>query len=299
MRLGFIGLGVMGKGMAANLMKNDYKLTVFDINQTVLEEFKGLGAEIAESPKQLAEKADVIMTSLPNSKIVQMTLLGENGVLAGAKPNSIIVDFSSITPKTIKDIAKQAAKKQVEVMDAPVSGGQAGALKGALTIMVGGKEEALEKVMPLLQCMGKSIKHVGDVGAGDTVKLVNNLLLGVNMVAASEALALGVKAGLDADVLYDVISQSSGNSYALEAKYKKFIAKGNFEPGFMIDLQHKDLQLAIDTAKDLELPLLVGNLTQQLYEVAKAEGNGQKDISAIVKTYEKWAEVQVREGENK
>ncbi len=276
MKIGFIGLGVMGKGMAANLMKNDYKLTVFDINQTVLEEFKGLGAEIVESPKQLAEKADVIMTSLPNSKIVQMTLLGENGVLAGAKPNSIIVDFSSITPKTIRDIAKQAAKKQVEVMDAPVSGGQAGALKGALTIMVGGKEETLEKVMPLLQCMGKSIKHVGDVGAGDTVKLVNNLLLGVNMAAASEALALGVKAGLDADVLYDVISQSSGNSYALEAKYKNFIAKGNFEPGFMIDLQHKDLQLAIDTAKDLELPLLVGNLTQQLYEIAKAEGNGQK-----------------------
>ncbi|QNO15891.1 NAD(P)-dependent oxidoreductase [Alkalicella caledoniensis] len=297
MRIGFIGLGAMGKGMATNLVKSVNQLVVYDINIAVVNELKELGAEVAKSPKDLAEKVDVIMTSLPNSQIVQMTMLGENGVLEGAKPGSVIVDFSSITPKTIQHIAREANKKDIEVLDAPVSGGQIGAEKGTLTIMVGGKEEVLNKILPLLNCVGTSIKHVGDVGAGDTIKLVNNLLLGVNMAAVSEALTLGVKAGLKPEILYDVISQSSGNSYALKAKYEKFIAKGNFEPGFMIDLQYKDLQLAIDTAKDLQFPLLIGNLAQQLYEIARAEGNGNKDISAIINTFENWGQVKVRERE--
>lgn len=297
MKIGFIGLGAMGKGMAVNLVKNSHQLVVYDINTAVTNQLKELGAEVAQSPKKLAEQVDVIMTSLPNSQIVQTTILGENGVLEGAKPGSIIIDFSSITPKVIQNIAMEASKKNIEVLDAPVSGGQVGADKGTLTIMIGGKEEVISKVMPLLECVGTSIKHVGDVGAGDTIKLVNNLLLGINMVAVSEALALGVKAGLKPEVLYEVISQSSGNSYALKAKYENFIAKGNFEPGFMIDLQYKDLQLAVDTAKDLQFPLLVGNLTQQLYEIARAEGNGSKDISAVINIFERWAQVKVREGE--
>ena len=297
MKVGFIGLGVMGNHMAANIQKKGYKLTVFDVNKVVLEEFKSRGAETAQSPAEVARNSEVIFTSLPNSDIVKNVIQGEGGVLEGAAQGSIIVDLSSITPKAIQDVYKEALKKQVEVLDAPVSGGSAGALAGTLTIMVGGKKEALDKVRPLLECVGKTIHHVGDVGAGDTLKLVNNLLLRINMAATAEALVLGAKAGLDPEVMFDVISQSSGNSYALKAKYPNFIAKGNFDPGFAIDLQYKDLELAISTAKSLEMPLLLGNVTQQLYEVARSEGLGKKDISSVINLYEKWADQEVRKEE--
>jgi 3-hydroxyisobutyrate dehydrogenase len=160
--------------------------------------------------------------------------------------------------------------------------------------MVGGKAEVLEKVKPILECIGKKINYVGQIGAGDTVKLINNLLLGVNMVACAEALALGTKAGIKSDVLYEIISQSSGSSYALKAKYENFISQGNFEPGFMIDLQYKDLELAISTAKDLNAPMFMGNIAQQMFETARAEGLGKKDISAVINLYEKWLNISVR-----
>lgn len=295
MRIGFIGLGVMGKRMAMNVLKGGYELTVSDLNKDAVKELVDAGAKEANTPAEVAEGKDVIFTSLPNSAIVEAVILGKNGVLEGAKEGAIVVDLSSITPKSIQNIARKASEKGVEVMDAPVSGGASGAEKGTLTIMVGGKTETFEKVLPVLNCVGKKVNHVGDVGAGDTVKLVNNLLLGANMVAVSEALALGVKAGLKPEVLYDIISQSSGGSYALTAKYSNFIAKGNFEPGFMIDLQYKDLQLAVDTAKDMKMPLVMGNLAQQMYEIARAKGLGTEDISAVLKLYEEWGNIEVRE----
>ncbi|MGF7059848.1 NAD(P)-dependent oxidoreductase [Brassicibacter mesophilus] len=295
MRIGFIGLGVMGKRMAMNVLKGGYELTVSDLNKDAVKELVDAGAKEANTPAEVSEGKDVIFTSLPNSAIVEAVILGKNGVLEGAKEGAIVVDLSSITPKSIQNIARKASEKGVEVMDAPVSGGASGAEKGTLTIMVGGKTETFEKVLPVLNCVGKKVNHVGDVGAGDTVKLVNNLLLGANMVAVSEALALGVKAGLKPEVLYDIISQSSGGSYALTAKYSNFIAKGNFEPGFMIDLQYKDLQLAVDTAKDMKMPLVMGNLAQQMYEIARAKGLGTEDISAVLKLYEEWGNIEVRE----
>ena len=295
MKVGFIGLGVMGKRMAMNVLKGGYELTVSDLNKDAVKELVDAGAKEANTPAEVAEGKDVIFTSLPNSAIVEAVILGKNGVLQGAKEGAIVVDLSSITPKSIQNIAKKASEKGVEVMDAPVSGGAAGAEKGTLTIMVGGKTETFEKVLPALNHIGKKVNHVGDVGAGDTLKLVNNLLLGANMVAVAEALALGVKAGLKPEVLYDIISQSSGGSYALTAKYSNFIAKGNFEPGFMIDLQYKDLQLAVDTAKDMKMPLVIGNLAQQMYEIARAKGLGTEDISAVLKLYEEWGNIEVRE----
>ncbi len=295
MRVGFIGLGVMGKRMAMNVLKGGYELTVSDLNKDAVKELVDAGAKEANTPAEVSEGKDVIFTSLPNSAIVEAVILGKNGVLEGAKEGAIIVDLSSITPKSIQNIARKASEKGVEVMDAPVSGGASGAEKGTLTIMVGGKAETFEKVLPVLNHIGKKVNHVGEVGAGDTVKLVNNLLLGVNMAAVAEALALGVKAGLKPEVLYDIISQSSGSSYALTAKYSNFIAKGNFEPGFMIDLQYKDLQLAVDTAKDMKMPLMIGNLAQQMYEAARAKGLGTEDISAVLKLYEEWGNIEVRE----
>jgi|LSQX01.3.fsa_nt_gb 2-hydroxymethylglutarate dehydrogenase len=294
MKIGFIGLGVMGKRMAKRIFEAGYKIKVFDVMEPVLNEFKKLGVETGESPGDVAVDADVVFMSLPNSRIVTNVVLGEDGILPKARPGTIIVDLSSITPKAIRDIYKKTSSKGVEVLDAPVSGGSAGAEAGTLTIMVGGKKEVFEKVEPILKVIGKTIYHVGEIGAGDTIKLVNNLLLGANMVAVAEALALGVKAGLDPQVMFEVITNSSGNSYALKAKYPNFISKGNFEPGFMIDLQYKDLELAVETAKDLGIPLIMGNIAQQMFDIAKAEGLGQKDISSVINLYEKWSGIAVR-----
>ena len=295
MKIGFIGLGVMGKNMAINLIKKGYKLKVSDLNKDAVNELKEMGAEEGQNAAEIAAGLDIIFTSLPNSQIVEAVVLGKGGILEGAKEGTIYIDLSSITPKAIQNIAKKASEKGIKVLDAPVSGGVAGAQKGTLTIMVGGDEEIFNKALPALNCIGTKVFHVGDVGAGDTIKLVNNLLLGVNMVAVSEALALGVKAGLKPEVMYDIISQSSGSSYALTAKYKNFIAKGNFAPGFTIDLQYKDLQLAVDTAKDMKMPLLIGNVAQQMYEVARAKGLGTEDISAVLKVYEELGNIEVRE----
>jgi len=296
MKVGFIGLGVMGKRMSMNVLKGGHELTVSDLNKDAVKDLVDAGAKEAGTAAEAAEGKDIIFTSLPNSAIVEAVILGKDGLLQGSKEGTIIVDLSSITPKAIQNIAKKANEKGVQVLDAPVSGGSAGAEKGTLTIMVGGNKQAFEKVLPVLECIGTKVIHVGEaVGSGDTVKLVNNLLLGANMVAVSEALALGVKAGLKPEIMYDIISQSSGSSYALTAKYKNFIAKGNFEPGFTIDLQYKDLQLAIDTAKDLKIPLPVGNQAQQMYEVARAKGLGAEDISAVLKIYEELGNIEVRE----
>jgi 3-hydroxyisobutyrate dehydrogenase len=294
MKIGFIGLGVMGRRMAANILKGGYALKVNDIIESAVKEFEEMGAERGNTPAEVAADCDIVLTSLPNSKIVKDVAAGKNGILQGAGEGLILVDLSSITPKTIKEIHKEAQKKGVEVMDAPVSGGSAGAEAGTLTIMVGGKKEAFEKVKPILDCIGKKIYHVGDVGAGDTIKLVNNLLLGINMVAVAEALTLGAKAGLDPETMFNIIDQSSGSSYALRAKYPNFISKRNFEPGFMVDLQYKDLELAVSTAKELNLPLILGNAAQQMYEIARTKGLGGKDISSIIKIYEQWAKTEVR-----
>lgn len=287
MKIGFIGLGVMGKNMANNILKNGHELKVYDVADEIVKEFEEKGALVGENPAEVAKEADIVMTSLPNSQIVKNVILGKKGVLEGAKPGTVIIDLSSITPKIIQYIARECEKKGVEVIDAPVSGGSIGAEKGTLTIMAGGKKELVDSVTEVLKNIGEKIYYVGNVGAGDTVKLVNNLLLGANMAAVAEALTLGIKAGLDADVLFEVISKSSGSSYALTSKYEKFIREKNFKPGFMIDLQYKDLQLAIDTAKDLKMPLLIGNLTQQMYEMARSAGMGKEDISAMMKLYEK------------
>jgi len=295
MKIGFIGLGVMGKNMAINLIKKGYKLKVSDLNKDAVNELKEMGAEEGQNAAEIAGGSDIIFTSLPNSQIVEGVVMGKGGILEGAKEGTIYIDLSSITPKTIQNIAKKASEKGVKVLDAPVSGGLAGAQKGTLTIMVGGDEETFNKALPVLNCIGTKVSHIGEVGSGDTIKLVNNLLLGINMVAVSEALALGVKAGLKPEVMYDIISQSSGSSYALTAKYKNFIAKGNFVPGFSTDLQYKDLQLAVDTAKDLKMPLLLGNVAQQMYEVARAKGSGTEDISAVIKVYEELGNIVVRE----
>ena len=232
---------------------------------------------------------------MPNAKIVEAVMTGADGLLNGARSGQIFIDLSSVTPEHTRRMARLAEAKGVEYMDAPISGGVAGATAGTLTIMVGGSESALAKCQDILQVIGKKIFHAGSVGAGDAVKLVNNLLLGINMAAVAEAMTLGVKAGLDPKVLLEIISVSSGRSYALEAKVPSFILKGNFEPGFAVDLQYKDLEMAVQTGKELGMPLLLTNVAQQVYETAKAKGLGRKDISSVITLLEETAKVTVRE----
>lgn len=293
-KVGFIGLGAMGRPMAANLIAAGHTLTVYDLVPAAVAELTGKGAAAAATPAELSAASDFIITMLPNGAIVEAVVAGANGLLSGGRAGQVIIDMSSVTPAHTRKMAAVAAVAGVEYIDAPVSGGVAGAAAGTLTIMAGGKTEVLERCRPILDVLGKKIYHVGDVGAGDAVKLVNNMLLGINMAAVAEAMTLGVKAGLDPKILYEVIAASSGRSYALEAKTPNFILKGQFEPGFAIDLQYKDLEMATQTGKDLGLPLLLANVAGQVFETARARGLGRKDISALVTLQEELAGVEVR-----
>jgi 2-hydroxymethylglutarate dehydrogenase len=294
MKVGFIGLGAMGKPMAKRLLDASYELFVYNRSAEKVAELEANGAISCVSPAEVAEKACVTLLSLPNSTIVSQVVAGENGVLSTASVGDIIVDLSSVDPGCSRNLATAAAKKGVGYIDAPVSGGVAGAAAGSLTIMVGGQEDNLEKVDPVLRVLGKNIVHVGDVGAGDAIKIVNNMILGSNMAILAEALVLGKKLGLSGKVMSEIIGQGSGKSYVLDAKLEKFILSGNFEPGFAVDLQHKDLGLAMDAAKDAGVPVPMGSFATQLFEMARAKGLGGKDMSAVIKIWEDLVGVEVR-----
>ncbi|MCB8816023.1 NAD(P)-dependent oxidoreductase [Desulfosporosinus shakirovi] len=294
MKVGFIGIGVMGKPMAKNILGAGYSLFVNDVNEVAVQELVVDGAKKVQSPRELAQEVDVVITMLPNGGIVEQVLLGEQGIFAGAKPGFTIIDMSSVAPTFTHKMAKLAFEQQIGYIDAPVSGGVKGARAGTLTIMVGGEKELVERYQSLLEVMGKNIYHVGKAGAGDAVKIVNNLLLGVNMAAAAEAFVLGTKLGLDPKVLLEIIGVSSGNSYALAAKMPNFVFKGQFEAGFAIDLQYKDLELAIQTAKEAKVPMILTNVAQQVFEQARAAGLGREDISAVIKPLEDLLNLKVR-----
>ncbi len=295
MNIGFIGIGAMGKPMAQNLLQSaEVQLYIYDVNAAAMAELTAQGATACPSPRVLAAAVSVVIMMLPNAAIVESTLTGEQGVLAGCKAGQTIIDMSSVAAGSTQKMAALAQAREVAYIDAPVSGGVAGATAGTLTIMVGGETAVVQSILPLLQRLGKKIHHVGPSGAGDAMKVVNNLLLGINMAAVAEALVLGVKSGLDPRTMLEIIQESSGRSYALEAKAEKFILNNNFTAGFAIDLEHKDLELAMETARSLEVPLPVGALAQQVFAMAKAKGLGREDISAVIKVWEEMAGIQVR-----
>lgn len=294
MRIGFIGLGNMGRPMALNLIKKGHELVVNDVIPAAVEELVKAGARAGETPAAVAGQVEVLITMLPNAAIVAGVMMGEKGVLAGARPGLVVIDMSSVGPSDSRKMAEVATKKQVAYLDSPVSGGVAGARAGKLTIMVGGPEEVFWQVKPVLECLGEKIYHVGDVGAGDAVKVVNNLLLGINMAAVAEALVLGVKAGLKPEVMLEIIGNSSGQSYAFKAKVANFVLPGRFEPGFAIDLQAKDLDLALQTARENDVPLMLGGLVRQVYALARARGLGGQDIAAVIRVWEEATGAEVR-----
>ena len=295
MKIGFIGVGAMGKPMAINLLTAGHEVFVFDLIQANVLELEKAGAKACVDNKDLAGKVELIISSLPNAKIVETVMTGQEGVFAACKPGTIIIDMSSVAPESTKAMAKIAGQSGLSYIDAPVSGGVAGAVAGTLTIMVGSDKETFEKISPILKVLGKNIYHVGGTGSGDAIKIVNNLLLGANMAALAEALALGVKMGLKAQIMKDVISVSSGRSYPLEAKFDNFIMADSFDTGFAIDLQYKDLGLALEAARDTCSPLPVTAAAIEVFEAASAKGLNRKDISSVIKVWEDLSGIRIKD----
>jgi 2-hydroxymethylglutarate dehydrogenase len=294
MKIGFIGIGVMGREMSINLLKAGYEVSVYDIRKDAMEDPIRWGAKAASSPQEVAHVSDLILTSLPSPEALEDVVLGTHGVLAGARSGCILIDTSTVSPSTIRKVASAANERGVDVLDAPVSGGVEGAKAGTLAVMVGGKVEVFARCLEVLRVIGKDIQHVGDVGSGDTVKLVNNLMSLVNVVTVSEGMVLGVKAGIDPKILYNVCKVSTGRSQALDRKLPNRIAKGRFEPGFTINLTCKDLRLILALGRELGVPLFVTSIAQQVYELAKAKGLGQLDNTAVITLFEEAAQVAVR-----
>ncbi|MEG1433137.1 MULTISPECIES: 2-(hydroxymethyl)glutarate dehydrogenase [Eubacterium] len=296
-KIGFIGLGAMGKPMAINLLKEGVTVYAFDLMEANVAAVVAQGAQACENNQKVAAASDIIFTSLPNAGIVETVMNGPGGVLSACKAGTVIVDMSSVSPSSTLKMAKVAAEKGIDYVDAPVSGGTKGAEAGTLTIMVGASEAVFEKIQPVLSVIGKDIYHVGDTGAGDAVKIVNNLLLGCNMASLAEALVLGVKCGLKPETMQEIIGKSSGRSYAMEAKMEKFIMSGDFAGGFAMDLQHKDLGLALEAGKEGNVPLPMTAMATQIFEGGRAMGLGREDMSAVIKVWEQMTGVSVSGGQ--
>lgn len=283
----------MGRPMAKNLLKAGYQLVVYDIVPAAVEEIVAAGAEAASSAREVAQRTQTVITMLPNSPHVKAAVLGENGVLAGAKPGSIIVDMSSIAPFAAKEIAAEAAKKGVEMLDAPVSGGEPKAIAGTLSIMVGGKKEIFDRCQEMLAKMGSSVVHCGEIGAGNTTKLANQIIVALNIAAMSEALVLGTKAGVNPETIYHAIRGGLAGSTVLDAKAPMVLA-GNFKPGFRIELHIKDLANAIETAHEVGVPLPLTSQVMEIMQALKVDGKAGNDHGGIIQFYEQLAKIEAR-----
>jgi len=294
-KIGFIGLGAMGKPMAGNLLKAGYLLTVYDINAEPVRALKEAGAKTAHSSAEAAAGADVVITILPECENVKNALMGKDGVFEGARPQTVLIDMSSIAPHTSRDVAAEAEKRGFKFMDAPVSGGTAGAKKGILTIMIGGDKDLVDAHMDIFNVLGSTIHHVGQIGMGETVKMINQILVGINIVGIAEAFVLGAKLGADPEILFDVIRASAGSSFLLEKRIPNYILKGDFtQPGFALDLLLKDVGLAIESGKLNRTPLFLAGQAFQCLTMASAAGLGGKDMSSVIEMYENAANVKVR-----
>ena len=292
-KIGFIGLGIMGKPMSKNMLKAGYDLTVCDINASAVAEVVALGAKAASTPKEVAAQTEIIITMLPNSPQVKPVVLGENGVIEGAKPGTIVVDMSSIAPLAAQEVAKALAEKKVEMLDAPVSGGEPKAIDATLSIMVGGKQAIFDECLPILKCMGASAVLVGEVGAGNVTKLANQIVVALNIAALSEALVLATKAGVDPELVFNAIKGGLAGSTVMNAKAPLMLDR-KFDPGFRINLHIKDLANVMETAHEVGVPLPLTSGVMEILQALKVDGLGNADHGAIVRYYEKLSQVEVK-----
>lgn len=286
--IGFIGLGIMGKPMAKHLIRAGYPLVVYNRTTSKAEELVAMGARQMTSPKEVAQHSEIIITMVADSPEVELVVLGTNGVIEGVDAGGIVVDMSSISPIVTQKIAAELIKKNVAMLDAPVSGGEIGAIQATLSIMVGGDEGVFNEVKPILEKMGKSVVRVGGIGAGGFTKLSNQIIVAAALQAISEAMVLAKKAGVDMNLVYEAIKGGMAGGRTLDMKTPKLVER-NFEPGFKIDLHIKDLKNALQTGRSLGVALPATGLIHELFSACSAQGKGQKDHSVIFTLIEQMA----------
>ena len=291
-RIGFIGLGIMGRGMTRNLLKAGQDVTAWNRTAARMDEFAAAGAKTASSPADLAARCDVILVCVSDTPDVEQVLFGVNGVGAGVKPGALVVDHSTISPQKTVEMAKRLNAQGAAYLDAPVSGGSEGAAKGTLSIMIGGAAADVERALPVLQAYGKTITHVGGQGAGQMAKLVNQILVVVNQLAASEALLFAQSGGLDLAKTLEAVKSGAAGSWMLANRGPQMIVR-DFRPGFTIDLQQKDLRLALEAADEMGVPLIATSLVFQLYRTLQAQGLGSEGNHGLVKALEKMMGVEL------
>lgn len=281
MKVGFIGLGAMGAPMAERVLRAGFPLcTTFHHRREPADRLAALGAAVLATPAEVARDAQAIITILPADAELKQVALGPGGLLEAFSPGKILIDMTTATAMTLREVEAALAPAGVRVLDAPVSGGTTGAVQGTLTIMAGGDPALLEECRPLLETMGTNIIHVGAVGQGKVVKMVNQLMAATNLLAIGEAFALGVRCGADPQTLYSVIKESSGYSRMMDARLPSFLLAGSFQPGFKLDLMKKDVNLALLSARAESVPLLLGSLVSQIFSAASASGKGGADFAA-------------------
>lgn len=292
--IGFIGLGIMGKPMAYNLMKAGYELVISNRNPVPADELAAEGATIVGSPQAVAKQSDVVITMLPDSPHVWTVVTGENGVLAGAQAGTLVIDMSTISPVVTQEVAQAAQARGVRMLDAPVSGGDVGAQQGTLSIMVGGSAEDFAQAKPLFEVLGKTIVHVGGIGAGQVVKACNQIVVALTIEAVSEALVLGSKAGVDPAIILQVLSGGLAANRVMEVRGSNFL-KHDFRPGFKIALHHKDLGIALAAGREYGVALPVTAIVDQMLQALKLRGQGDQDHSALLTLIEDWAQYRIGE----
>ncbi len=294
-KVGFIGLGIMGGPMAHNLMEAGYELVLYNRPDGKAKELAGEGAEVVDSYGEVAEQCDVIITMLPNSPQVEEVLADEGGIFEAVREGTLIVDMSTISPVVTRELAEQARERGASIVDAPVSGGDVGAQEGTLSIMAGGSDEDFKRAEPIFDVVGKVATHVGDVGAGQTVKACNQIVVALNIAAVSEALVLGSKAGVEPQAILDALSGGLAGSNVMDAKAEKFVGH-DFDPGFRVELHHKDLGIALAAGREYGVSLPVTAIVDQMLESLKAKGRGDLDHSAILTLIEDQAQHEIGTG---
>ena len=291
--VGFIGVGNMGNPMAGNVLKGGFAMAVYDKSAKAMANLVQAGAKAASSARDVVDRSDVVLTCLPASPDVEALYLEPGGLIESARPDTILIDLSSVLPSTPRKLEPAAKKRGVHFLESPVSGGTAGAKAATLALMIGGDPEILKRVESVLKCIGPNIFHVGPVGAGNTVKAINNMMACVNSLAMMEGLAVGLKAGLDPMIVHDVVKASSGGSKALD-RIPKAIIPRNFDPGFKVFLMNKDLETFNTIAKELHVPVSFSNVAQRYEQAALAAGLADMDTSVVMTIIEKLAALEPR-----
>lgn len=292
MKIGFIGLGIMGKPMCKNLLKAGYNVVVLNRSKAAADEVVAAGATATDTPKAVAEQSQFIITMLPNSPNVKEVILGENGILEGAKPGTVVIDMSSIAPLVSKEIFAELEKNGVDLLDAPVSGGEPKAIDGTISVMVGGKKDVFDTCYDLMMTMAGSVVYTGSIGAGNTTKLANQIIVALNIAAMSEALVLAAKAGVEPELVYEAIRGGLAGSTVLDAK-APLVMDREFDPGFRIELHIKDLANVMETAHQLGVPLPLTAGVMEIMQALKVDGKQELDHGGLIRYYEKLAQVEV------